>query len=131
MFGFNNKEIKVLLFLVFSLLLGLGLQIYRNHWAPLPPIDEKTIEKNLDEKQNPVIVDLEDKKDITVSQKIILNRATQVELESLPGIGPVMAKRIIEHRNRIGEFHTINGLLEVRGVGHKTLEKIKPFLKLD
>ena len=131
MFGFNNKETKVLLFLVFSLLLGLGIKIYRSRWAPLPTIAERAIEKNLDEKHKPATVDSEDKKDIFVHQKIILNKATQVELESLPGIGPVTAKRIIEHRNRIREFHSIEGLLEVRGIGHKTIEKIKPFLKLD
>jgi competence protein ComEA len=52
-----------------------------------------------------------------------LNRATAAELEALPGIGPALAGRILEHRAAQGPFREVRGLLEVPGVGEKTLER--------
>ena len=60
--------------------------------------------------------------------KINLNTATAEELESLPNIGPVMAKRIIEYRNIHGSFYNIEEIKEVRGIGEKTYEKIKALI---
>jgi len=60
--------------------------------------------------------------------KINLNTATAEELESLPNIGPVMAKRIIEYRNIHGSFYNIEEIKEVKGIGEKTYEKIKALI---
>jgi competence protein ComEA len=60
--------------------------------------------------------------------KINLNTATAEELESLPSIGPVMAKRIIEYRNIHGSFYNIEEIKEVKGIGEKTYEKIKALI---
>ena len=62
--------------------------------------------------------------------KINLNAATAEELESLPGIGPVMAKRIIEYRNTHGSFYNIEEIKEVKGIGEKTYEKIKVLITI-
>lgn len=51
-----------------------------------------------------------------------LNRATAAELEKLPGIGPVLAKRIVEWRETHGPFQSVQDLLKVPGIGPKTLE---------
>lgn len=56
--------------------------------------------------------------------KINVNLASQQELESLPGVGPIIAQRIIEFRKR-RTFQKVDDLLEVRGIGPKTLERIK------
>lgn len=58
------------------------------------------------------------------------NIATNEELQTLPGIGPVLADRIIEYRETVGKFQTIDDLLAVKGIGEKTLAKIRPYLEL-
>jgi len=60
--------------------------------------------------------------------KINLNTATAEQLESLPSIGPVMAKRIIEYRNTHGSFYNIEEIKEIKGIGEKTYEKIKALI---
>lgn len=58
-----------------------------------------------------------------------VNTATAAELAaSLPGIGPVIAQRIVEYRNLHGKFTASEQLVEVKGIGPKKLEKIRPFL---
>ena len=47
------------------------------------------------------------------------------ELEELPGVGPAIAQRILEHREKNGAFTSVDGLLEVSGIGPATLEKIR------
>lgn len=59
---------------------------------------------------------------------IDLNRADVNQLESLPGIGAVLARRVMEYRESIGRFQTIEDLLAVKGIGRKTLERIRPFV---
>jgi competence protein ComEA len=58
------------------------------------------------------------------SNLINLNSATATDLELLPGIGPVLAKRIIEFRKSHGGFLNVQGLLEVKGIGDKTFKEI-------
>jgi len=60
-----------------------------------------------------------------------LNRAGLVELETLPGIGPALAQRIVEHRARVGRFGTLEDLLEVSGIGPATLERLRPLARVD
>lgn len=56
---------------------------------------------------------------------IDLNTASVTELEELPGVGPSIAARIVEHRERNGPFTSVEGLLEVSGIGPATLEEIR------
>jgi competence protein ComEA len=54
-----------------------------------------------------------------------INSASQEALESLPGIGPVLAQRIMEYRQANGPFATVEDLQQVDGVGVDTFEKLK------
>jgi competence protein ComEA len=62
--------------------------------------------------------------------KININTANAQELESLQGIGPSLSHRIIAYRQRNGHYKSKSTLLKIKGVGKKTLAKIKPFIKL-
>ena len=57
--------------------------------------------------------------------RININTATFQELQTVRGIGPTMAQRIIEYRQTSGRFATIDDLTNVKGIGEKTLEKIR------
>ena len=55
-----------------------------------------------------------------------LDRATQAEIEALPGIGPALARRIVEERTQHGPFGSLEGLDRVKGVGKRLLERLAP-----
>jgi competence protein ComEA len=55
-----------------------------------------------------------------------LNRASAKDFERLPGVGPVLAGRIIEYRASQGMFHDVEQLREVKGIGPKKFEQIRP-----
>lgn len=57
--------------------------------------------------------------------KVNINTATVSELETLPGIGPAKAQAIIEYRTQFGPFSSVEELINVSGIGEKTLEKIR------
>ncbi len=58
-----------------------------------------------------------------------LNSATLSQLQTLPGIGPSMAQRIVEYRQR-RPFGSVDDLLDVRGIGEKKLAKLRPYVKV-
>lgn len=61
---------------------------------------------------------------------ININRATAKELDKLPGIGPVIAGRIVEYRKINGFFQSIDDLKKVQGIGASTLEKFKSKIRV-
>jgi len=64
-----------------------------------------------------------------VAQSMVnLNTAGVEELQVLPGVGEVTAERILAYREENGAFTKIADLTEVRGIGAKTLEKIRPMV---
>ncbi|AXI09517.1 competence protein ComEA [Oceanobacillus zhaokaii] len=64
------------------------------------------------------------------SGKVRINYATQEEIENLNGIGPSKAQAIIAHRDEHGFFQTVEDLLEVSGIGEKTLENMKDSIQV-
>lgn len=62
------------------------------------------------------------------SNPVNLNSATAAQLEVLPGIGPKMGERIVAYRAENGKFRSVDELDNVKGIGEKTLEKLRPFV---
>jgi comEA protein len=89
-----------------------SISLAENDSAHAYPVDE-----------GPQLMQVDDK---TVN----INTADRIELTSLPGIGPAMAGRIIEYRDRYGKFGSLDELKNVRGIGDKTFEKIQSRISL-
>jgi competence protein ComEA len=59
------------------------------------------------------------------AKAIDVNSAPAVELEKLPGVGPALAKRIVDFREKNGPFGSVNDLLKVQGIGEKSLARFR------
>lgn len=76
----------------------------------------------------------EQQKQQSVLQKpalLNINTASAGELQTLSGIGEQMAQRIIQYRQKHGNFTSVEALTNVKGLGEKTLEKLKPFIAVE
>ncbi|GHU90369.1 hypothetical protein FACS1894202_10050 [Clostridia bacterium] len=62
----------------------------------------------------------------TPSGPVNINTAGLTELQRLPGVGPAIAQRILDDRAANGAYRTVDDLMRVKGIGEKTLEKIRP-----
>jgi competence protein ComEA len=119
--------------LVVVLLLAIGAS--RDLWRasrPLPGPDAAAIPAPAaapaDSAATPGIAQAEG--DARASGTVDLNAASASELDALPGIGPVLAARIIDHRQRHGPFHRREALLAVRGIGPRLLARLAPRVRV-
>lgn len=95
-----------------------GLRIYvpEMRQLPTPSVDAKETASRPTASDSPMS---------NQESLIDLNVATSVQLQSLPRIGPVMARRIIEYRESQGSFSSVDDLVKVRGIGDKTLQQLR------
>ena len=64
----------------------------------------------------------------TATAPVNLNTATAEQLATIPGVGPKMAERIIDYRQKNGGFKKVEDLMNVSGVGEKSFLKMKPLI---
>ncbi len=64
------------------------------------------------------------------SSLLNVNTATQEELERLPGLGTVLAQRILAYRQANGPFRQVEELQKVPGIGHKRLQQLRPLIRM-
>ena len=74
--------------------------------------------------------DNNNKNNSNINKKININKATQTELDSLPGIGPSTSIKIIEYREQNGNFKNIEEIKNVSGIGDAKYEKIKDKIEI-
>lgn len=63
-----------------------------------------------------------------LTHAVDLNLATRGELEALPDVGPALAERIVREREERGRFRDVSDLRRVRGIGPKTMERLRPWI---
>lgn len=108
----NEREKVVVIFLASALIIGAGLNFFKVVKHSRTKASEVKV---LTEEGSPYV-------------GLDINRATVEQLEALPGIGPVIASRIVEYREKHGRFKTVEDLLKVSGIGPKRLAAIKDFV---
>ncbi len=69
-------------------------------------------------------------KKISPDNPLDINRATLAQLDTLPGIGPVTAQRIIDYRIKVGRINALDELKKISGLGGSKFEEIKPLLRI-
>lgn len=96
---------------------------------PTPKINEATATPQPTDSTTPSQTYTE--QEVLAEGSININTATADELDKLPGIGPALATRIIEYRELNGSFSSIDELKSVSGIGDKTFEKLKDFIRTE
>jgi comEA protein len=127
--SFTSQETKALIFLLLALIIGGGITIYKKSNPHLAPelISGGTEKAGM----NVIGKEAFKSKRSKINSKININSASNKELENLPGIGPVLANRIVKLRESKGKFKKMDELLEVKGIGLKKLEAIKKWVIID
>ena len=122
MFYFTRQEKWALLILGIGLLLGMGVDFYQRNFAPSRfhklPAEQVAL---FEQKQQQV----------ASKQLVNPNTADLEELQTIPGIGPQLAERIIAYRKEYGYFVMLEDLQRVSGIGPSTYKKIQPYLTLN
>jgi len=67
---------------------------------------------------------------VSASNPLDLNRATAAQLDTLPGIGPVTAQRILDYRSKVGRINSVDELKKISGLGGAKFEEIKNLLRV-
>jgi len=119
MLNLSKSEKYVILFLSASILLGMGI-IYGK--------------KNTSQKILGIKIDNSVLNKITSNtsiNKVSINKSNFEELCQLPGIGPVIARRIEDYRDRFGAFESVDDIMNVKGIGQAKFNSIKDYISLE
>lgn len=137
---FTSQERMVIQFLIISIAIGLITGVVRKkYFSPdfsqqiekdivsFKTLTEKMISShsNVTENTSTKMGDIEDEKSV---KSLNINTANKTDLLALPKVGPVTAERIINYRNDYGPFKSVDDLLNIKGIGPKTLAKMKPLI---
>jgi comEA protein len=149
--GITGKELKLLLFLLLVLFIGLLIQSIKAAYPKYEKFDYASVDsmfvnleniqdsadiKFMDKPDTAIVAELinrekrEDKSSLLANGKININTAGITELKMLPGIGEKTAGSIIAYRNQLGSFKSADELMNVKGIGQKKFDKIKSLITL-
>ncbi len=114
MFSLTHQERKVLIFIGILILAGSVLRI----------LNLNAIGEGLSSDRDKAVIF----KNTGLSKPVNINAATPKDLKSIPGIGEIIARRIIDYRNQFGSFEDLEDLKKVKGIGDKKIEAIKKYI---
>ena len=121
---FNRREQAALLFLCGALLVGTAAAVVVDHYRPAA-LEEFAVVPHA------VPVPAARLEEADASGPVALNAANVGQLQRLPTIGPKTAARIVEYRRQHGPFQKLEDLQKVRGIGLRTVEKLRPLTVLE
>ena len=120
---FNRQEQRALALLAAALLVGGGVNLHE-FYRPGGTDDFRLLPGAVQAPPERAVIP-------ATTGPVRLNTADAARLESLPGIGPRMARRIVEARAAQGAFRRLEDLRRVKGIGPRTLEKLRPLVEID
>jgi competence protein ComEA len=111
---------------------GLQLNIHYKEGGEPTETDTSLTLPGSEEEEEPFTFDEEPQDNDPFGNDLInINTASLAELDTLPGIGPALAQRIIDYRNENGAFSTIEEIMEVSGIGPATFERLKDLITVN
>ncbi len=158
-FGFTKQDLIIISFLLITFVAGLIIKL--TGWKSPPDYDYTESDKNFEKQSKLLFDNLDNKpltdeqqqrlnilkkysdslytekqsqpktKELPPGTKININTAYILDLQALPGIGEVMAERIIEYREQKKGFKKIDEIMNVKGIGDKKYEKIKDYITVE
>jgi len=141
-FGFTQNELKVIFFLTITFLAGVAIRWFKPLNQEVAQPDYSTEDsiflersKKLLQLASPESVKTTGKAATSKPEKpalqphsIDINQASKDQIMLLPGIGQAYAERIIIYRTDHGPFPSVDALDRVKGIGKKTIERLRPFV---
>jgi len=121
-------ERRVLLFVTGAFVAGLGIRLYQETFPSTPSFDYTAADSAFAALSSAGSTELEPEATAEPAGPLDLNTATKHQLVALPGIGEVLAERIIRHREDYGPFKSIEELRSIKGISKRSLEKLKPLV---
>ncbi len=125
---FTTEERRILQLLTALFLLGLLTRLARDYWE-LPGEDEREQRRQYQAafragaQRYLASADSDGRGGTLVARPVDINRAGSAELQAVKGIGPVLAKKIIDYRSKNGYFQTIQDLAKIDGIGAKLIAR--------
>ena len=120
-----NKSEKIVILILSAALLAGSFILYKRHTRPFTEIT--IIKEGVKEELTLAQVEARLKE----KRRVNINTATAEEITAIPGVGEVLAARIVEYRDSHGGFEFEEELLQVDGIGPKKLETIKEYIKIE
>ena len=129
--AFTRTEQRVILFLSGTLVVGAGIRLYQEASPSQRQFDYRSIDSSFAEFRERVAMDTIHPKTGREVKSVDVNSASKEDLMTLPGIGPVLAQRILEYRESQGGFESVDELQNVKGISKKKLEKLRPLVVVE
>ena len=128
------NERKALTFLVLVALSGTAVRLVRAHSSSATPMKQDSVALDAQLQRVDSVRARKSQRisasvaDLTPAAALDLDRASADDIESLPGVGPALAARIVANRDTAGAFGSLDGLCDVSGIGPALAERLRPLV---
>jgi len=124
----TRTEQRVILVLVGALLVGAGIKFFRQAFPSVRQFEYQASDSTFAALNDRIDKDPGGGQPEATSGPININTASKAALIKLPGIGEVMAERIILHREDVGPFQSVDELVIIKGISKRRVEQLRPLI---